>query len=130
MTTPHTGEHFTTPAAAESRLRYLDNEMTKAELRLREARDAEVDRKHEYEAAKRRAFLSAECPKPTRGGYTVADREVWVDDQCADEQRAYDIAVAAREAAQDHHRTVRDQAMVAMALLRSGSTAFNMSGVS
>lgn len=123
-------DHPLTPAAAERRLVALDNAMTAAELQLRRARDAEVDKKHEYEAAKRRAFLSAECPKPTRGGYTVADREVWVDDQCAEEQRAYDIATAAREAAQDHHRTVRDQAMVAMALLRSVSTAFNMSGVS
>lgn len=123
-------EHPLTPEAAERRLVALDTAMTQAELQLRRARDTEVDRKHEYEAAKRRAFLSAECPKPTRGGYTVADRDVWVDNQCADEQRAYDIATAAREAAQDHHRTVRDQAMVAMALLRSVSTAFNMSGVS
>jgi hypothetical protein len=122
-------DHPLTPAAAERRLVQLDTAMTQAELMLRRARDAEVEKKHEYEAAKRRAFLSAECPKPTRGGYTVADRDVWVDDRCATEQRAYDVAVAAREAAQDHHRTVRDQAMVAMALLRSVSTAFNMSGV-
>jgi hypothetical protein len=60
----------------------------------------------------------------------VADRDVWVDDRCADEQRAYDIATAAREGALDHHRTVRDQAMVAMALLRSVTTAYNVSGVS
>ena len=122
--------HPLTPEDAERRLLALDNEMTLAELALRRARDAEVEKKHTYEAAKRRAFLSAECPKPSRGGYTVADRDVWVDDRCAVEQRAYDIAAAAREGAQDHHRTVRDQAMVAMALLRSVSTAFNMSGVS
>ena len=123
-------DHPLTPEAAERRLVALDNAMAKAEFDLRRARDKEVEKKHEYEAAKRRAFLSAECPKPTRGGYTVADRDVWVDDRCAVEQRAYDIATAAREGAQDHHRTVRDQAMVAMALLRSVSTAFNMSGVS
>ena len=125
-----TDGHPLTPEAAERRLLTLDNQMTQAELRLREARDREVDAKHVWEAAKRRAFLSADCPKPTRGGYTVADRDVYVDDQCADEQRAYDIATAAREAAQDHHRTVRDQAMVAMALLRSVTTAYQMSGVS
>jgi hypothetical protein len=119
-----------TPIDCERRLRALVTEMTRAQTELRNARDAEVDRKHEYEAAKRRAFLSAEAPKPTRGGTTVADREVWVDAQCADEQRAYDIAVARREAAKDHLQTIRDQSMVVMALLRSISTAYNVSGVS
>ena len=119
-----------TPIDCERRLRALVTDMTRAQAELRSARDAEVERKHEYEAAKRRAFLSADCPKPTRGGFTVADREVWVDDQCADEQRAYDIAVARREAAKDHLQTIRDQSMVVMALLRSISTAYNLSGSS
>lgn len=118
-----------TPVDCERRLRSLVTQMTQAQSELRSARDAEVDKKHEYEAAKRRAFLSAECPKPARGGLTVADREVWVDDQCAEEQRAYDIAVARREAAKDHLQTIRDQSMVVMALLRSLSTAYNVSGV-
>jgi hypothetical protein len=131
VTTPHAGEnaHPLTPEAAERRLVVLDSEMTRAELALRKARDNEVAKKHEYEAARRRAGFDKECPRVARGGATVDERKQWIDDQCAEQQRAYDIAVAAREGAQDHHRTVRDQAMVAMALLRSVSTAFNMSGV-
>lgn len=117
-----------TPIDCERRLRTYVTEMSKAQAELRSARDAEVERKHEYEAAKRRAFLSADCPKPARGGFTVADREVWVDDQCANEQRAFDIATARREAAKDHLQTVRDQAMVVMSLLRSVSTAYQLSG--
>jgi len=117
-----------TPIDCERRLRSLVTQMSQAQTELRNARDAEVDRKHEYEAAKRRAFLSADCPKPTRGGFTVADREVWVDDACAEEQRAYDIATARREAAKDHLQTIRDQAMVVMSLLRSVSTAYALSG--
>lgn len=117
-----------TPIECERKLRGLVTAMSQAQAELRSARDAEVDRKHEYEAAKRRAFLSTECPKPTRGGFTVADREVYVDDQCAEQQRAYDIATARREAAKDHLQTVRDQAMVVMSLLRSVSTAYALSG--
>jgi hypothetical protein len=118
-----------TPIDCERRLRALVTDMSRAQIELRNARDAEVERKHEYEAAKRRAFLSAECPKPTRGGFTVADREVWVDDQCAVEQRAYDIAMARREAAKDHLQTVRDQSMIVLGLLRSVTTAYAVSGV-
>lgn len=117
-----------TPIECERKLRGLVTAMSQAQTELRSARDAEVDRKHEYEAAKRRAFLSPDCPKPTRGGHTVADREVWVDGQAAKEQRAYDIATARREAARDHMQTVRDQSMVVMALLRSVSTAYALSG--
>jgi hypothetical protein len=123
-------DHALTPVAAERRLVALDTEMTKAELALRRARDAEVAAKHDYEAARRRAGFDKDCPRVERGGATVDMRKQWIEDKCADEGRAYDIAVAAREAAQDHHRTVRDQAMVAMALLRSVSVAYNMSGVS
>jgi hypothetical protein len=121
-------DHALTPVAAERRLLELDNAMTQAELNLRRARDTEVDRKHTYEAARRRAGFDKDCPVVARGHGTVDERRQWIDDRCADEQRAYDVAVAAREAATDHHRTVRDQAMIAMALLRSVTTAYNMSG--
>lgn len=117
-----------TPIECERKLRGLVTAMSQAQLELRNARDAEVDKKHEYEAEKRRAFLSPECPKPTRGGLTVADREVYVDGAAADAQRAYDIATARREAAKDHLMVIRDQAMVVMSLLRSVSTAYNLSG--
>lgn len=122
-------DHALTPVAAERRLVQLDSEMTKAELDLRRARDNEVEAKHVWEAARRRAGFDKDCPRVERGGATVDMRKQWIDDKCADEQRAYDIATAAREGALDHHRTVRDQAMVAMALLRSVTTAYNVSGV-
>lgn len=119
-----------TPIECERKLRALVTAMSQAQAELRAARDLEVDLKHEYEAAKRRAFLSADCPKPTRGGHTVADREVYVDDACAEEQREYEIATARREGAKDHLQTIRDQSMVVMALLRSISTAYSLSGSS
>lgn len=122
-------EHALTPVAAERRLLQLDNDMTQAELTLRRARDAEVEAKHTYEAARRRAGFDKDCPRVERGGATVDMRKQWIEDRCADEGRAFDLKTAAREGAQDHHRTVRDQAMVAMALLRSVSTAYSMSGV-
>jgi len=125
-----TEDHALTPVAAERRLLQLDTAMTQAELALRRARDDEVAAKHDYEAARRRAGFDKECPRVARGAATVDERKQWIDDQCANQQRAYDLKVAAREAALDHHRTVRDQAMVAMALLRSVTTAYNMSGVS
>jgi len=116
------------PIDCERKLRSLVNEMTRAERALRKARDLEIDLKHLHKAARRVAFQSPECPTPSRGGYTVADREVWVEGQCAAEERAYDDAVADREYAKDHLVTVREQATSVQSLLRSTWKAFEISG--
>lgn len=116
------------PIDCERKLRSLVNEMTRAERALRKARDTEIHLKHLHKAARRVAFQSPECPQPSRGGYTVADREVWVEGQCAIEERVYDDAVADREDARDHLFTVREQATSVQSLLRSTWKAFEISG--
>jgi len=73
-----------TPLDIEAKLRQLVNDLTRAQAALRQARDLEVDARHEYERARRRALLSDKSPKVTRGGYTVAEQSAWVDEQCAD----------------------------------------------
>ncbi len=119
-----------TPAAIEQKLRQCVNDLAKGQTALQAARDLEVGRKHEYEAARRRAILSAECPKVRRDGVTALDRDAWVEEQAASEQRAYEIAEAWRKASEDHLRTTRDQSMICMALSRSVQTAYQLAGVS
>jgi hypothetical protein len=72
-----------TPLAVEAKLCQLVNDLARAQVVLREARDAEVDARHEYDRARRRALLSDKSPKVTRGGYTVAEQAAWVDEECA-----------------------------------------------
>lgn len=121
-------DDLTTPVGVESRMRGLVTDLTRAQQWLAKMRDAEVDAKHAYEAAKRRAMFSPHCPKVARGGYTTADRDAWVDEQVADQRHQYDLAVAKREAAQDHLRVTRDQAMIVMALANSIRAAYQVSG--
>ncbi|MEU4558594.1 hypothetical protein AB0F72_09390 [Actinoplanes sp. NPDC023936] len=118
-----------THAQIESKLRHLVNDLTLAQSSLRAARDAEVDAKHAYESAHRRALLSEECPKVTRGGFTTAERDAWVAEQAAELERVFDLAEANRKAAEDYLRTVRDQAMIVMALGKSVQSAFSLAGV-
>jgi hypothetical protein len=119
---------LTTPAGIEDRLRHLVNDLARAQMTLAGVRDAEVEAKHGYEAARRRAMFSGDCPKVSRGGYTTADRDAWVDEQAKTQRYQYDLAVAKREAAQDLLRVVRDQAMVVMALANSVRTAYAVAG--
>lgn len=119
---------LTTPVGVEAKLRQLVTDLSHAQFALADVRNAEVETKHAYEAAKRRALFSGDCPKVARGGYTTADRDAWVDEQVRSERYAYDVAVARREAAQDHLRVVRDQSMIVMALANSIRTAYQVAG--
>ena len=126
MTTPEP----LTPLAVEAKLRQLVTELSRAQSALRQARDLEVDARHEYDRAKRRALLSEKSPKVTRGGYTVAEQSAWVDDQCADLKLKSDKATVVREAAQDHLRVLLAQAEIVRSLGASVRQAFDMAGAS
>jgi hypothetical protein len=112
----------------EAKLRSLVNELTRAQVVLREARDAEVDARHEHERAKRRALLSDKSPRVTRGGYTVAEQSAWVDEQCADLRLAADKATVIREAAQDRLRVLLAQAEIVRSLGASVRQAYELAG--
>jgi hypothetical protein len=118
-----------TPVQIEAKLRRLVNDLARAQAALRQARDQEVEAKHTYESAHRKALLSTACPKVTRGGYTTAERDAWVEEQSAPQQKAYDLAEAKRKAAEDYLRTLRDQSMVVMALGKSVNAAYSLAGV-
>jgi HJR/Mrr/RecB family endonuclease len=119
-----------TPLAVESKLRQLVTDLTRAQAALRQARDLEVDARHEYDRAKRRALLSEKSPKVTRGGYTVAEQTAWVDDQCSDLKLKSDKATVVREAAQDQLRVLLAQAEIVRSLGASVRQAYDMAGVS
>lgn len=118
-----------TPVAIEAKLRQLVNDLARAQASLRQARDLEVDARHEHDRARRRALLSEKSPKVTRGGYTTAERDAWVDLQVEDLRFAADKATVVREAAQDHLRTLLAQAEIVRSLGASVRQAFEMAGV-
>lgn len=117
-----------TPMAIESRLRRLVTELSQAQQALAHFRDLEVEARHDLNRAKRRAVLSGRAPRVARDGATAAERDAWVEDQVDAEQVAHDRAVAAREAAQDHLRVLRDQASVVQSLGVFVRQAFELAG--
>lgn len=118
-----------TPVAVERKLRRIYNDMTGAQKVLAEARDIEVTAKHAYERAHRGAMLSDQCPKVARGGYTTAERDAWVDEQCTILRQTYEVAEVRRKAAEDHLRTLFQQGTLAAVLAKSVHQAYAMSGV-
>jgi len=119
-----------TPLDVEAKLRSLVTDLTRAQAALAQARDLEVDARHEYERARRRALLSEKSPKVTRGGYTVAEQSAWVDDQCNDLKFAADKATVVREAAQDRLRVLLAQGEIVRSLGASVRQAYDMAGTS
>lgn len=122
-------DHDLTPADIQRQLRWLYNALAQATMATARARNAEVEAKHAYERARRAALMSAQCPRVTRGGYTVADRDAWVDEQCDGQRQAYELAMVARQASEDLMRLRRDQSLIVMSLARQVETAYNMSGL-
>lgn len=116
------------PVDIEQKLRALVNNLAAAYKELAEARDGEVHAKHAYESKHRAALLDPDRPRVERGGLTTAERDAWVEDQCAEQREAYDIAEVVRKAAEDHLRVIRDQASVVQTLARSVQQAYSMAG--
>lgn len=128
MTEPAEQYEPMTPVGVERWLRHSITKLTHAEKALREARDAETTADIDYRRAHRRAMLSPQCPRVTRGGYTTADRDAWVDDQCDAEWEAYRLAVKTREAAQDHLRTTREISNAVQSLGALVRSTYTMAG--
>ena len=116
------------PVQVESKLRQLVNDLGRAQVTLAQARDLEVGAKHAWQRARRRAVLSGKAPKVARGGATTADRDAWVELEVEDLQEADDRATVTREAAQDHLRTLRDQAELVRSIGASIRTAYELAG--
>ncbi|MFB6392577.1 hypothetical protein [Polymorphospora lycopeni] len=117
-----------TPTDAENALRWVLRAMHDAARQLADLRNEEVAAKHDFEAAKRRAFFAGDCPKVERGGYTVADREAYIERATVDQRQAYELASAAKEAAQDHLRTLNSQSVVMSALAKNVHATWNVVG--
>lgn len=107
-----------TPANIEQRLRFLSDELERANNALRDARQAELVAQTALTDAKADATLSPECPVVGRGpGETnVGYRNAWVARRIAPYVRAYEQAKTMRQAATDYVKTVRDQTEVARSL--------------
>lgn len=118
------------PVQVEQKLRQCVTELTKAEQELSQARDAEVEAEMAYRSVYRKTLLSDECPRVTRGGTTVTERDAWVEDQCAEQWQAYRLAQVRCQSAQDHVRTVRDVASTVQSLASLVRQAFSMAGQS
>lgn len=117
------------PDQIEEKLRDLVNSMTRAEFKLRAARDAETDAEILYRAAHRKAMLSDKCPVVSRSAHTTAYRDAWVEEVCADEWQAYRLAQTACEAAKDHVRTQRDVVSAVQTIASLWKASFSVSGV-
>lgn len=119
-----------TPIDVERRLVQLTTDITRAQGELRQARDAETETAISLKRARLYAGHRDDCPKPTRGGTTVAERDEWIDRLVFDEWAAAKRAETSREIAQDALRSVLAVAEVVRSLGSSVRTAYSMAGAS
>jgi hypothetical protein len=127
---PHGVHDPETPPGAEAALQALRDALEPARQALREAADAEVEAELARDAARRKWMLSDECPKATGPGrtMTVAERNCWVEDKIADEERAYRLAKAEREAAKAYLDVLGKQLSAQQSIGRSVAASYQGTG--
>ena len=116
------------PVQVEQKLRQCVTDLYAAEKKLAEARDAETNAELAYRRYFRQHLLSDECPKVSRGGYTVTERDAWVEDKCSEWWEHYRLAQTRCHAAQDHVRTVRDVTSSVQSIASLVRQAYSMAG--
>lgn len=119
-----------TPIDVERRLTQLVTDITRAQQELRTARDAETEAAIALKRARLYAGHRDDCPKPTRGSTTVAERDEWIDRLTFDEWATSKQAETSREIAQDALRAVLAVSEVVRSLSASVRTAYSMAGAS
>ena len=128
--TPY-GEHDPqTPIGAEAALQALSEALERGRVGLAQASDAEVEAELARDAARRALVLSDECPRAgVFGGVrvTVAERDAWIDDRIVDEERAFRLAKAAREAAEKYLSVVGKQLSAQQSINRSVGQGYGTS---
>lgn len=122
----YTAEENETPVTARNRCRRLGTLLVKAELELNRARAEEMQAEFNWQQSKRKWMWSRECPVVSRGGATVGERDMWVENKASDEELQWRIWKVKREAAKDHYDRVNTQVMLAQSILRSIDRAFSM----
>lgn len=118
-----------TPIESERAITNAKKYMGEAFKELKTARMAELDAKKAERRARTTAILGGDCPKVTRGGFTTAERDAWVERQTLDELEALDAAVVVRENTTDHLRVVREQASLVQSRHKSVMQAYQTAGV-
>jgi len=120
-----------TPPGAERKLERFQAALEQARRELEQARDTEVDAKAARDDARRRAQFSPDCPKVgVFGGVrtTVAYQKAWIEERAQDEERAYQLAKAARQAAAERLHTLGKQGNYQQSITSSVRESYRSAG--
>lgn len=117
-----------TPVDVERKLTQLVGQITNAQNNLRVARDAETEAAIALKKARLIAADHEDCPVPSRGSTTVAQRDDWIDAHVMPEWSAAKRAETSREIAQDALRATLAIAETVRSLGASVRTAYDLAG--
>ena len=116
-----------TPPGAEARLESYRDELDEATEALTATRNTELDAEEARDKALRDAQLSDDCPIAgviDGRRTTVAYVKAWIEDQAADDERAYRQAKVARQAATAHLSKLREQGRFQQSITASARESY------
>lgn len=107
-----------TPTETELFLKLLHNELGKAQLAVKKARDEEVNAEEAYARARLPLLADEDCPDRERRNGRVTQKQVdaWFADRIPDEHKALRRAQVVRRNAVGYASVVKDQVQVMRSL--------------
>lgn len=108
-----------TPVEIEQALNQLLNAVAKNQIMLMQLRTQEVNAKIAYEKRHLIATMGVDCPKVSRGGVTVAERDDWIRKEEFDEYEAYEIAKKRTKNCRDYMEMLQQQCSLVQSMNKS-----------
>jgi hypothetical protein len=117
------------PADVDRHLKILRNELARARIGLRNARNHEIRCFRTYTDARNALLLSPECPEVSRStGITVAERDAWINARIPEEFWAYEGAKVMRKNAESYSQQVREQVKCIQSIGANARQAYDIAG--
>ena len=123
---PYRGHDPQSPPGAEAALQSFLEALGPAREALEAAANEEVGAELARDAARRKWMLQA--PPVRRNEWTVAERDCWVEDHITEEERAYRLAKAKRQAAAKVLDVLGKQLSAQQSINRSVSASYQGTG--
>lgn len=98
-----------TPDEVDRHLKLLNNELARAQVGARNARNREVRALREFSLAKTPLLLDPQCPEPGVRGATKSQRDEWLSEQLPDLWWAYQSARTVRISAEEYMERLNRQ---------------------
>lgn len=117
-----------TPVEVDRHLKLLNNELARAQMGARNARNREIRDLREFSLAKAPLLLDPECPVPGTRGVTKAQRDEWLSERLPELWWTYQSSRIRRVSAEEYMERLGKQVGCLQSIGKNARQAYGLPG--